>query len=174
MLMLASIASFAHEFVVDGIRYETVSKEDKTCKLKRVPTDFSGTLTIPSQVTYAGYVFNVIGIGSTAFHNCEALTGVVTPNSVESIEHRAFYNCKKLCSLTLPNGLTSIKGVVFTRCDSLKEIVCLSTIPPTCERYQFQDVNKLECTIRVPKESIDAYSSASGWKDFWHIVALEK
>ena len=53
--------------------------------------DATGSLTIPSQVTFEGNDYTVTAIGNEAFKNCTKLTGSLTiPNSVTSIGNNAF------------------------------------------------------------------------------------
>lgn len=86
MLLVASLASFAYDFEVDGIYYNVLSKDDFTCEVTESPDkNYKGRITIPSQVSYAGKVFNVTSIGNYAFYKCSDLTSVTIPNSVTSI-----------------------------------------------------------------------------------------
>ena len=55
-------------------------------------------------------------------------------------------------------------------CPGLKKLVCNATSPPVCQRGVFYGVDKNECTLYVPQESIDAYKSAAQWKDFFNIA----
>ena len=45
--------------------------------------------------------------------------------------------------------------------------------PPPRGRDTFFRVDKNACRLFVPKESIDLYKAAEGWKDFTHISAIE-
>ncbi len=85
----------------------------------------TGTLEIPSSVTYNGHTYTVTSIGSAAFYGCSGLTSVTIPNSVTSIGDNAFYNCRGLTSITIPNSVTSIGGSAFSYCTGLTSV----TIP---------------------------------------------
>lgn len=50
----------------------------------------TGSLTIPSSVTYGGQTYVVTSIGNHTFHDCYQLTSVSIPNTVISIEEGAF------------------------------------------------------------------------------------
>ena len=51
---------------------------------------------------------NVIGIGESAFCDCETLISVTVPESVTYIESYAFSECKNLTKVELPNSVTHI------------------------------------------------------------------
>ena len=44
-------------------------------------------------------------------------------------------------------------------------------MPPVCGNYVFYDVNKQTCKLVVPGKSLEAYKSATTWKDFYNITA---
>lgn len=48
----------------------------------------------------------VASIGSWAFYNCTALSGVSIPDSVTSIGHSAFRGCTSLKSIVIPDSVT--------------------------------------------------------------------
>lgn len=69
------------------------------------------------------------------------LTAIVLPNSVNSLGHRAFYNC-----------------------NSLKKIVCLTSIPPVVTDWG-ESLVGISATgkICVPIGTVPVYKSATGW-----------
>ncbi len=240
MLLMASVASFAYDFEVDGIYYSVSSMDDLTCEVTYGINDYSGDIVIPSQVAYAGKVWDVtsigeeafadcrltgvcipnsvtsignlafsycyylssitipnsvISIGDEAFEGCPRLISVIIPNSVTSIGDYAFRDCSHLTSVTIGNSVTSIGSGAFERCSCLtgvtipnsvtsigyeafadclilKEIISLAITPPECSSYTFRGVSVIDCIVKVPEESIDAYKAADVWKNFWNIVAL--
>jgi len=60
-----------------------------------------------------------------AFLSCIGLTGIIIPNTVESIGQSAFGFCTNLTSVTIPNGVRVIGDGAFSPCPSLTSI----TIP---------------------------------------------
>ncbi len=143
-------------------------------------------VTIPNSVTSIGYnAFagcrgltqvtignSVTSIGGQAFYNCTGLTEVTIPNSVTSIGARAFKNCTGLTSVTIGNSVTTIGEDAFSWCTGLASIYSLNPEPPTCgSSYYgvFYDVPTSTCVLYVPEGSTKAYSSATGWKDFFNI-----
>ena len=91
ILSLMSITASAVK--VDGIYYNL----DATAKTASVTYlnghDYSGSVTIPSSITYSGTNYSVTSIGERAFINCSGLTSIEIPNSVTSIGKSAFWGC---------------------------------------------------------------------------------
>ena len=126
---------------------------------------FSGCLsltsvTIPNGVTKIGYY---------AFSDCSSLTSVTIPNSVTEIGSSAFYVCSSLTSVTIPNSVTTIGKEAFSGCKNVKQITSEAVTPPNCALYAFDGINTKECKLIVPKNSIEAYKKADGWKEFFLI-----
>ena len=109
-------------------------------------------------------------IGDYAFRDCTSLTSVTIGNSVTSIGSCAFLNCTLLTSVTIPDSVTSIGWSTFYGCTSLKSVYCKATTPPTEGSYIFSYFNNgykpIGCKIYVPRNSVEAYKSAYGWKDY--------
>lgn len=86
---------------------------------------YSGTIEIPSKVTYEGEEYTVTKIGDDAFNCSSKLTSVTIPNGVTSIGNRAFRYCYRLPSITMPNSITTIGNDAFANCMGLTSV----TIP---------------------------------------------
>ena len=98
VLLLSAATASAHDFEVNGIYYNINSDGTSvsvTCKGSSpydYSNEYSGAVTIPSEVTYEGTTYSVTAIGSWAFSFCSGLTSVEIPNSVTSIGGYAFLN----------------------------------------------------------------------------------
>ena len=107
--------SYAYEFEVDGIYYnknadgETVSVTYN----KGEGTDYSGSVTIPSKVTYDGTTYTVTEITEFAFRNNTQLTAVTIANTVTRIGRLAFSDCSSLATIKIPDSVTYIGTVAF-------------------------------------------------------------
>ena len=112
----------------------------------------------------------VTTIGDYAFSYCRALTSVIISNSVTTIGERTFANCYSLTSVTIPSSVTRIEDGAFSDCGNVKQITSEAVTPPYCSRYAFDGVNRNECKLFVPKNSIDAYKRAYVW---WHFFLIE-
>lgn len=120
------------------------------------------SVVIPSSVT---------SIGNYAFSRCSSLTSIDIPNSITVIEKYTFNDCGSLASVNIPSSVTSLGKNAFYGCFSLNKLVCNATTPPACRQWGvFEGVDKNECTLIVPQESLDAYKSAVQWKSFFTIT----
>ena len=120
------------------------------------------SVTIPNTVT---------SIGNNAFGYCSGLKSVTIPNSVTNIEEEAFRDCPSLTSVTIPESVTSIGNNAFSNCPGLTSITCKAVTPPNCYNYNFYQVNK-SIPVYVPANSIGAYKTTNGWRDFENIQAI--
>ena len=129
--MVATVA-MAHTFEVGGIYYDILSEEKKTVEVtyrgngySSYSNEYTGSVDIPSMVTYNDLTYSVTSIEGYAFYDCSGLTSITIPNSVTSIGGSAFYYCSGLTSITIPNSVTSIGYLAFSGCSGLTSI----TIP---------------------------------------------
>ena len=102
MMAVTAATAYAYDFEVDGIYYNKLS-DGKSVEVTYKDTNlnsYSGSVTIPSQVTYIGTTYSVTSIGNAAFAYCSGLKSVTIPNSLTSIGANAFNGC---------TGLTSVK-----------------------------------------------------------------
>ena len=142
------------------------------------------SIVLPDCVTYIGdFVFynctsltsivipdSVTGIGSGAFESCHSLTNITIPDNVKEIGSQAFSNCSSLTSVTIGNSVTKIDWSPFDACWSLKRVYCKATTPPILDNRGslfdgvFGEEEDIVCTIYVPRNSVEAYKAASGWR----------
>ncbi len=114
------------------------------------------SVTIPDSVTT---------IGDEAFYGCSSLTSVTIPDSVTTIGNYAFRDCSSLTNVTIPDSVTTIGEDAFSSCSSLTNVYCKATAPPAGGSDMFYN-NASGRKIYVPMESVEAYKSASGWKEY--------
>lgn len=117
---------------VDGVLF---SKNGK--KLIRVPSERTGSYTVPAGVTV---------IAQNAFRNCGKLKSVSIPESVAVIGSSSFYGCKSLESVNLPSRLTRLCGEMFYDCYSLKSISIPSGVTQL-GKYAFANCHSLENVV---------------------------
>lgn len=89
----------------------TITDCDTSVKEANIPSKIDGV--------------TVTSIGIEAFRECEKLTSVTIPSTVQTIHGRAFYDCKSLTGVAIANGVTSIGQGAFTGCVGLTSV----TIP---------------------------------------------
>ena len=124
ILLSVALSGYAYDFSVDGIYYSKYS-DGKTAFVTYKDTSFnsySGSVVIPSTVTYSGTTYSVTNIGDDAFYYCRKLTSVTIPNSVTSIGNDAFENCSGLKTVIIPNSVTSIGKFAFNYCIGLTSV----------------------------------------------------
>ena len=134
--------SYCGKLVFDGDKYRVdngggiVDDSDTLVGIVDIPTD--GRVVIDDNVT---------GIGEGALKDSEEITELVIPESVTEIYAKAFFGCEKL-----------------------KSVTCLAVEPPTAVFsdgiWAAFDGHAPNRKIYVPTESVAAYKSAPGWKDY--------
>ena len=129
------------------------------------------SLTIPSGVTsIGGYAFydcsgltsltipsSVTEIGGYAFYGCSGLINLTIPSGVTEIGSEAFEGCSGLTSLTIPSSVTSIGDWAFEGCSGLTSIYVYTKNLPELGFNVFFGCNAKNCTVYVPKGTIDDY-----------------
>ena len=106
-------------------------------------------------------------IGQGAFFHCEGLTKVEFSEGLETIGIGAFSCCEVLTRVELPKSLKTIGVNAFGSCMDLTRVYCKPLTPPVVLEHGFGDpIFNLYCRIYVPRNSIELYKVADGWKDF--------
>lgn len=140
----------------------------------------NGTLTLPSGLER---------IDQDAFWSCKSLSGsLVLPASLRTIGQYAFSNCDSFSGdLVIPEGVTEIASYAFC-CKGMKNTIVLpSTLVSLGYQafYGMPDItyvrcnrkeplalslspfaNAAECTLIVPKGSLETYKAAAMWNEF--------
>jgi len=116
---------------------------------------------------------NLSSMGSSAFCGCSGLKSINIPTVITYLGRNTFTGCSGLTTITIPSNISSIGDSVFQWCKGLTSIYACRPIPVHFPTYSdvFDGVSKY-CILYVPKGSIDAYWSASQWKDFVTIVEM--
>ncbi|MGN0210195.1 MAG: leucine-rich repeat protein, partial [Muribaculaceae bacterium] len=138
LLALTAIAASAYDFEVDGIYY-SYNYDGTSVRVTYEGyyddgyyydyyNSCSGSVTIPSQVTYRGITYSVTEIDRYAFQGSTGLTSVTIPNSVTEIGHNAFENCSGLTSVTIGNSVTEIDSKAFKNCTGLTSVTIPNSI----------------------------------------------
>lgn len=177
-------------FEAEGVGYIPLNPAERTCAMINL-YDYHNTTELDMQktVNYRGiemtvdeiapYTFynnknltklnlNISGnIGDWAFKGCSSLKNVTIGNEVKSIGDWAFSECSGLEQLSFGSGMESIGQVAFSDCANMTQLISGATVPPTCGAQALEDINKWNCTLKVPKGYTSAYQTADQWKDFF-------
>ena len=113
----------AEEKIIRQFEFETKTENGKTYSILAGVVKLNGSDVVIPRRDLQGNP--VIGIGESAFTECENLTSVTIPNSVTRIEEHAFRECYGLTSIVIPDSVTSIGDYAFAECSKLTGI----TIP---------------------------------------------
>ena len=169
-LFLALVASvsaiYASDTQVDGVYYDfnsstkTATVTYRGSNYNSYDNEYSGSVVIPSSVTYNGTTYSVTSIGEWAFGYCSSLTSVTIPNSVTSIGELAFYWCSSLTSITIGNSVTNIGSYAFSGCSSLTSVTIPNSV--TSVRYDaFEGCTNLSSVV-LTASSIEEFCIERG------------
>ena len=110
-------------------------------------------------------IVKVNDIGDDAFSRCSNLTSVDIKKT-NDIGNGAFIGCTNLQKVNIGNSVKTIGEYTFDQCTNITQISSEAVVPPTCGLDVFSNINKSNCKLIVPKNSLDAYKQADQWKDF--------
>ena len=108
-------------------------------------------------------------ISANEFYGCTNLQSFKVGDGVTTFGDWAFSGCSSLKSLSFGSQLQTIGKEAFSDCTSVMEITSLTATPPACGSQALDDINKWECTLHVPENSLAAYQDADQWKEFFFI-----
>lgn len=103
------------------------------------------------------------------FYKCSKIKDIEIPNGINYIGQYCFDECNKMTSISIPSSVTSISDNAFP--NSILEIKSLATTPPNLTVLALNQIIET-CLIYVPKDNLDDYKNAEGWKKFNYIYSL--
>ena len=107
------------------------------------------------------------------FYGCTGLKNVTIGDGVKKIGNWAFSGCSSLDYFAFGKNVESIGEEAFSDCVNVTQIISSAATPPTCGTQALDDINKWNCTLKVPMESLAEYQQAEQWKDFFFIEGTE-
>ena len=129
----------------------------------------SGTSRNPKQLTIEssisdgnGKSYTVTKIATWAFNECNTLTEVTLPNTVDEIGYQAFFNCSKLTNVTIPEGVKTIGQTAFIGCTQLTSITIPGTVTKMDSAFSGSTaLSQVTLTNGIPKISSNAFSGCT-------------
>ena len=144
-----AMSSWAYDFTSGGIYYNITSSTTPYKVMVTYGTNnYSGSIAIPSTVTYNSKNYSVTSIGDYCFDDCSGLTNVTIPSTVTSIGGFAFSKCINLKSVIIPSLITSIGDFTFEGCSSLTSVTIPSSVTSIGD-FAFELCSKL-VNITIP------------------------
>ncbi len=176
--MLMSMPMFAYDFVQNGIYYNI--EGDHVSVTYSGNGVYSGSVSIPSQVTYNDVTYPVTAIGEWAFEGGEGITYLYIPSSITSIGEYAFIDCgsninvyisdlKAWCKVTFGNvhssPLSSAKKFYLSSSE-VKQLVIPEGVEaiPNFAFYQCRSITSLYISGSVKSIGSSAFEDCTGLK----------
>ncbi|MBQ9517543.1 MAG: leucine-rich repeat protein [Eubacterium sp.] len=144
--------SSTHTLTISGTG-ATKDYRDTTNKILR--TEQAPWIDYKAEIQNVVVNEGITEIGDYAFFECNALTSVSLPNTLEKLDgwggavgnvdktYGCFQACTALVSITLPNSLVEIEPYVFNGCTALKNIIIPNNVT-TIGKYAFFECSALE------------------------------
>ena len=154
-ILLTSVLT-AQTFTFEGLKYWVI--DNNSVKVAQQNSSaISGTVNIPSAVTYNNNTYSVTAIGDYAFIVCTSLTSITIPNGITSIGQGAFFGCSGLTSISIPNSVTSIGAEAFRSC-SFVSVTIPNSVTSIGSHAFIKCRNLTSVTIPNSVTSIDKYT----------------
>ena len=156
---LSSNVVYAYDFEVDGIYYNILSEENKTCGVTANPatsyevSGYKGAINIPEHVAYDNEVYTVTYIYKDAFRRCNKATSISLPNTIDSIATYAFYGTG-ISDMTIPKSVKKIGYQCLGSCNNL-QMVYYNAI--SCETSSLFDDGPKAVTIGTDVITLPTY-----------------
>ena len=124
-----------------------------------IPTDFKGEIFLSdSVVTPDGRIFPLRWIARGAFQDCEGITEVHLPPTLECISDLSFENCKSLRQITIPGNFQVFYPRAFIGCTGLRRITFSSQKPPkSYNNDTFDEQTYQIATVVFPAQTAEDY-----------------
>lgn len=169
------VIGVGNAFKVDNLFYLVTGVESNAPKDTNTVTvtgggAFNRDLIIPATVTFGeeeAVTYTVTSVGSQAFRN-KGLTGLVLPNTLESLDFRAFRDNKNLTEVVIPASVTTIATESFFR-GGLTKLTMLNPTPISSINGSTFG-NRSVIDLFVPAGSLTAYQESGDWTGFKSIT----
>ena len=107
-------------------------------------------------------------VGRGAFLRA-SLEEIRMPSRVASLYSGTFQECRSLHTVILSSGIKLVSAYSFADCPSLTTLRLECSLPPTCDETAFDPEAFTQCSLIVPKGSLEIYRNHPLWGRFQHI-----
>ena len=107
-------------------------------------------------------------VGRGAFFRA-SLEEIRIPSQVASLYSGTFQECRSLHTVILGSGIKLVSAYSFADCPSLTTLRLECSLPPTCDETAFDPEAFTQCSLIVPKGSLEIYRNHPLWGRFQHI-----
>ncbi len=111
-------------------------------------------------------------IAAAAFADCDNLTSVTIPDSIETIPTRAFDDCSSLSKILIPSNVECIEAYAFCDCSMLSDVTISNGVTKIGEHAFFYCTSLRDITIPKSVTSIEPYAF-SACKNLTNIVTSD-
>lgn len=145
VLQESPASDFEYERTDDGVK---LTKYIGSKTEVKIPSVIEG-----AKVTSIGFGSNDKGEYRGCFENCNAITTVIIPDSVKTIDSHAFYGCSELTKIVIPDSATGIGIEAFSGCSGLQSLTIPESVT-TIAQQAFSGCTGLQ-SLTIP-ESLEA------------------
>ena len=114
-----------------------------------------------------------INIPQNEFYGCIGLKNVWIGNNVATIGNWAFSDCYSLDYFEFGSKMETIGKEAFSDCANVTKIISHAATPPICGSQALDDINKWNCTLKVPLGYETAYRNTDQWKEFLFVEGFD-
>lgn len=129
MLLASTIkAETGSRHSLNGLCYEVLT--DSTVAVGKISDKQKpvGVVEIPERVTLKGSTYTVTTIDGWGFFDCNQITRLVMPNTIDSIGPFALCRCEGLTAIDIPSSVKRMSYAVFEKCTGLTSIAVPNSI----------------------------------------------
>ncbi len=106
------------DFTANGLNYNIIASNEVRVTIG----NYSGIITVPSQVENEGITYNVTQIDNSAFSGLPNLQKLTVSEGITTLWNNAIRNCGRLSEINLPSTLTEIGLGNFGWCKNLMSL----------------------------------------------------
>ena len=122
----------------------------------------TGDLVIPPTITHNDTVYSITRVDFSAFRNCEGITSVVFPNTLDFIGQASFLSCRNLTGeIVIPDLVSIIECNAFSFCPNITSVIFGDSLREIRD-LAFKDCYSLEHISGLP-ESLTNLRDGAFW-----------